>query len=399
MVRARVRADQRPRPRHPLGCDSERRGWPPRCRNPRRRGRQSFSGASQPYHGRRGQGGGCDGVRGRAQSRGLTANWPRPLTVQSHSGHLARPATGSGSVRVQPPVVLLARPQALRHPTSRDDRMLAVLGKRLATFIATTVVLISAGSATGARPATDAERGQILASVVKVYGATTVPAYCRATARAVVSSADVGWARLDIDATDPTVEELVEGAEICSQSTVLAMRPPGYRSYSMVWDSSVDGAKPCWAMGGAVTRDLIPAGACQTGQRREITIRRGDPVPGPRVGLRSPTVAENAGIVRGQFGSRKRCYSSLNVKVARGNKGWARITMRSDWWRVPAVCQGNGLALMMRIPGSGRWAQVWGTSEPSVAPCWMAGGNTSRALVQNWKARCDRPERDFDVRF
>lgn len=272
-------------------------------------------------------------------------------------------------------------------------------GKTIATLIAFMATLVTAGSASASRPATDAERSQILASVVKVYGETTVPAYCRALSRAVVSTADGGWARLDMDATDPTVDELVSGAEICTQATILAMRLPGYRSYSIVWDSSVDGPKPCWAMGTAVTRDLVPVGACQTGQRREIIVWRGDPVPGPRVGLRSPTTAESAGIVRAIFGTRKRCYASINVKVARGNKGWARVHSKFiNWQRYPLSCGANGSAFLVKIPGSGKWVHVWSNSgEQQTAPCWLAGGNTARALVESWKWRCEQPERSFDL--
>lgn len=267
-------------------------------------------------------------------------------------------------------------------------------GKRLATAIALTATLVTAGSATASRPATAAETNQIFDSAVRVYSNEAIPAYCRQDARAVVSTADPGWARLTFDERTPTSEQILagEGAS-CGSATILALRLPGYRSYQMVWDSSINGPKPCWAMGTAVTRDLIPAGACQTGARRKITLWRGDPVPGPRVGLRSPTTAEAAGIVRAIFGTRKRCYASINVKVARGNKGWARVHSKFiNWQRYPLSCGANGSAFLVKVPGSGKWVHAWSNSgDQQTAPCWLAGGNTARALVESWKWRCEPP--------
>ncbi len=48
--------------------------------------------------------------------------------------------------------------------------------------------------------------------------------------------------------------------------------------------------------------------------------------------------------------------------------------------------------MLMRLPGSGQWVRIWDGDGFSGAPCYLAGGNTARALVQSWKARCQKPD-------
>ncbi len=230
------------------------------------------------------------------------------------------------------------------------------------------VALVAAAPAVGARPATEAERAMI---VDDVYNRSA----CAPAAVVSISTVDPGWAVIT-QAPNPADPQTAD----CTTAATLLLRAPGHVHYSEVWRSGAGKAKPCWAMGTRVSRDLFPdgVGACQTGWNREIEYYPYAVPAGKAVGLRSPTAAERAGILRQVFGTRKRCYPAVNIKVARGNKGWARI-----YWsgRGPLACAANGVGILMRMPGSDRWVSAWAGSDVR-PPCWLTGRNTARALVR-----------------